>query len=116
MLSVINLPGIKALCVLEIISGRTTFNLLARIFEITLYKTLHKLIGLKSLTLAGEGPLGIRAILVELILASNSPEFRKRRRQNRPPHEQWPSFADRNKQGSHPDQGPLVEPSVAKPH
>lgn len=48
ILSNINRPGINAHWVLDIMLGRIFFNLLANTFEITLYMTLQKLIGLKS--------------------------------------------------------------------
>ena len=50
MLSVMSLPGIKALWVGEIIRGRIFFSRLAKTLEINLYKTLHKLIDLNSVT------------------------------------------------------------------
>ena len=52
-------------------------NLLTRILEITLYMTLHKLIGLKWLTLSGQEFLGIRVIKVWLIVLSKEPEWKK---------------------------------------
>jgi hypothetical protein len=44
---VISRLGRKVLCVLEIISSKTTLSLLARILEIISYKTLQRLIGIK---------------------------------------------------------------------
>jgi hypothetical protein len=60
ILSVINLPEIKALCVQEIIFGNTIFSLLASTLEINFYKTLQRLIGLKSETNSGCNFFGIR--------------------------------------------------------
>ena len=45
--------------------------------EITLYMTLHKLIGLKWLTLLGQEFLGIRVIKVWLSVLSKEPEWKK---------------------------------------
>ena len=52
-------------------------NLLTRILEITLFMTLHKLIGLKWLTLSGQEFLGIRVIKVWLSVLSKEPEWKK---------------------------------------
>jgi hypothetical protein len=53
MLSIIRQPGIKVLCVGAMIVGNNFFKLLARTLEISLYKTLHKLMGLNSVTQVG---------------------------------------------------------------
>jgi hypothetical protein len=55
------------------ISGKISFSLLAKTLEIGLYTTLHKLIGLKFVTLQGESVFGIKVILVALILGSKTP-------------------------------------------
>jgi hypothetical protein len=73
MLSVISLPGIKALWELEMITGNTPLSLLAKTLEIILYKTLQRLIGRKSVTQTGLGTFGIKAILIALIFSSKKP-------------------------------------------
>jgi len=50
---------------------------LTRILEITLNMTLHKLIGLKSLTLSGQEFLGIRVMKVWLSVLSKEPKWKK---------------------------------------
>jgi hypothetical protein len=56
-----SLPGTKALYVG---AGRIPFSPLARIFDTILYRTLHRLIGLSSVTLSGHFTFGISAIVV----------------------------------------------------
>jgi hypothetical protein len=48
----------------EIISGKTFFKRLAKTFEISLYDTLHKLIGLNFVTQIGFFTLGMSVICV----------------------------------------------------
>jgi hypothetical protein len=65
-LSVIILPGIKALWFMEIIfcsNGRSRFTMH---LETTLYTTLHKLIGVKSFIDSGCFVLGMSTIQVSL--------------------------------------------------
>jgi hypothetical protein len=76
MLFEINLPGIKALYVGEIMAGRTLFKRLARTFESTLYKTLYKLIGRNSITQAGVLVFGLRTIFVLFKPYGITSEFR----------------------------------------
>ena len=59
-LSVISRPGTKALWEWEITSGSTTFSLLAITLEISIYRTVHKLISLSSLSFSGLSTLGIK--------------------------------------------------------
>jgi hypothetical protein len=62
MFSEINLSGMNALREQEIIAGSIKLSLLAKTFEISLYITLHKLIGLKLVTHSGLSTFGIEAI------------------------------------------------------
>lgn len=62
LLSVICLPGRKADWLGEIILLRMGFNLLARIFEMSLYMVLLRLIGLKLVGLWGVEIFGIRVM------------------------------------------------------
>jgi hypothetical protein len=55
ILSVIRRPGIKALWFSEIITGKIFFSRFANTFKIILYSTLHRLMGLRSVTLSGRG-------------------------------------------------------------
>lgn len=59
-----NLPGRKADYVFEITEGRSAWSLPARSLEITLYRVLHKEIGLKSEIEEALGIFGIRIIVV----------------------------------------------------
>jgi hypothetical protein len=63
-LSIINLPGTKALCSSAMMLGSTLFSLLAETFEAVLYKTLHRLIGQKFISLSVLDTFGIRTIIV----------------------------------------------------
>jgi len=60
--SMIYQPSINPPCSIVIILGRMDFNLLVRIFVMILYTVLHKLIGLKFISLVVPWNLGIRAI------------------------------------------------------
>jgi hypothetical protein len=78
-LSVIMRPGTNALYVSEIIfcnSGRIRFT---RHFDTTLYITLHRLIGLKSLSDTGFLILGIKTIAMSLIPSGITPLAKKSR-------------------------------------
>ena len=72
MLSVINLPGTKADCSGEIISGRICLSLLAITLDAILYSTLHKLIGLNYLRRVGFFTFGMRTKVVLLMEAADS--------------------------------------------
>jgi hypothetical protein len=67
MLFVIDLPGIKALWFWDITVDNTFLKRLASTFAISLYRTLHKLIGLYYVIRDGFFILGISAICLELI-------------------------------------------------
>lgn len=78
-LLVISLPGAKADWLRGIIDSRTLFILLARVFEINLYTTLHKLIGMKFPMCLGQPFLGIRATQVLMISNKSAPSFKNSR-------------------------------------
>ena len=63
-LSIINLPGTKALWISEIIWGNIFFNLFPRILEINLLMTLQRLISQKYVIHLGSFTFGISAIFV----------------------------------------------------
>jgi hypothetical protein len=62
--------------VCEIIAGKIFFNLLAKTFEISLYKTLYKLIGLNYVTIGGFLIFGIKAIFVIFHAGGITPKLR----------------------------------------
>lgn len=63
-LCVINLPGMKALCDSEMISGRKGLTLFAVDFEIMRVMTFERLIGRRSFGLFGCLTFGMRTIWV----------------------------------------------------
>ena len=63
-LSVISLPGTKALWFSKMIVERRGFNLFARTFDTILYETLQMFIGRNSLIFVGLFILGMRAMFV----------------------------------------------------
>ena len=77
MLSEIFLPLMKAFWKGVMRQSIKGISLLTRILEITLNMTLHKLIGLKWLTLSGQEFLGIRVMKVWLSVLSKEPEWKK---------------------------------------
>ena len=52
----------------EIIDGKRSLILFARIFDIILYTVLQTFIGLRSLSFEGDYTLGIRTIFASLII------------------------------------------------
>ena len=66
MLSMMRQSDVKALWFSMMICGRRAFSLLASVFEMSLYTTLHKLMGQKSVILFGLFVFGMRDILVLL--------------------------------------------------
>ena len=54
------------------ICGKRAFSLLAKVFEMSLYTTLHKLMGWKSVIFFGLFVFGMRDILVLLSSATNT--------------------------------------------
>jgi hypothetical protein len=77
MLSVISLPGTKELWFGAMISGRSILSLLANTLDISLYTTLHKLIGLRSFILMGFGTFGINTTQVSFHPSGKMPSFKK---------------------------------------
>ena len=61
------LPGTKAHCSSEMISGRTLFNRLAKALDIILYTTLQRLIGQNWFKDTGFWTLGIKTMNIPLI-------------------------------------------------
>src|SRR4051812_6406176 len=55
-------------------SGKQDLSLVARSLAIPLYIMLQQDIGLNSVTIVGCGPLGIKAMMVELICFRSLPE------------------------------------------
>ena len=58
-------PGMKALYSSDTNSPRIELRRLTKHFEMVLYTTLHKLIGLNSVIIFGLSTLGMRTIVVE---------------------------------------------------
>lgn len=77
ILSEMSLPSTKAAWVSEMIPGSIFFSLLARIFEMILKATLHRLIGLNSFNLFALSFFGIRLMLVLFIPSSRVPVAKK---------------------------------------
>lgn len=69
-------PGDKHVWFGAITSSRKTFNLFAITFEMILYSTLHRFIGLKSFTHWGSFALVISRTVVSLQPAGMAPPFR----------------------------------------
>ena len=65
----------------SITAANTFFSLLARILEISLYTTLHKLIGLNSIIFWGDFTFGMRHIYVSFSLHGILLELREERTQ-----------------------------------
>jgi hypothetical protein len=63
-LSVMRRPDTKALCDGAIISGRMDLSRLARTLATSLYNTLQRLIGRRSLTFSGLLTFGIKTMIV----------------------------------------------------
>lgn len=79
ILFIISLPGIKALWFSEMSIVSIVFNLLSKTFEITLYATLHKDMGRKSIMLTGFFFLGIKTMFTSPIWFSSLPCMKKLR-------------------------------------
>ena len=66
-LSVISLPGMKALCDSEIIAGRMVLSRLAMALDTPLYISLHRVMGLSSTNFLGFPFFGISTMEVTMM-------------------------------------------------
>ena len=75
MLFEINLSDMKALCIFDTNFGRSFLRRLVMVFETILYKTLQRLMGLKSVAFSWFFVFGISEMKVWLRLSGMAPEL-----------------------------------------